>query len=79
MNYVYPYIELFSLQVFGLGNKTYEHFNAMGKYVDRRLEELGAIRIHELGAGDDDAKYASYDSVYKQTLSDVLMFKMDSV
>ncbi|MEJ1272644.1 P450 (cytochrome) oxidoreductase [Cricetulus griseus] len=40
--------------VFGLGNKTYEHFNAMGKYVDQRLEQLGAQRIFELGLGDDD-------------------------
>ncbi|XP_044531565.1 NADPH--cytochrome P450 reductase [Gracilinanus agilis] len=40
--------------VFGLGNKTYEHFNAMGKYVDNRLEQLGAQRIFELGLGDDD-------------------------
>ena len=43
-------------QVFGLGNKTYEHYNAMGKFVDRRLEELGAARVFELGLGDDDAK-----------------------
>lgn len=43
-------------QVFGLGNKTYEHFNAMGKYVDKRLEQLGAQRIFELGMGDDDGK-----------------------
>ncbi|ETE65154.1 NADPH-cytochrome reductase, partial [Ophiophagus hannah] len=40
--------------VFGLGNKTYEHFNAMGKFVDKRLEELGGQRIFELGLGDDD-------------------------
>ncbi|XP_071481377.1 NADPH--cytochrome P450 reductase-like [Diadema antillarum] len=40
--------------VFGLGNKTYEHYNAMGKYLDQRLEELGAERIYELGLGDDD-------------------------
>lgn len=45
-----------STQVFGLGNKTYEHFNAMGKYVDKRLEQLGAQRIFELGMGDDDGK-----------------------
>ena len=44
------------IKVFGLGNKTYEHFNAMGKYVDKRLEELGGTRITELGEGDDDAK-----------------------
>ncbi|XP_029847784.4 NADPH--cytochrome P450 reductase isoform X3 [Ixodes scapularis] len=41
--------------VFALGNKTYEHFNAMGKYVDKRMEELGATRVFELGQGDDDA------------------------
>ncbi|OWK11381.1 POR [Cervus elaphus hippelaphus] len=40
--------------VFALGNKTYEHFNAMGKYVDKRLEQLGAQRIFDLGLGDDD-------------------------
>ncbi|XP_062391923.1 NADPH--cytochrome P450 reductase isoform X1 [Sardina pilchardus] len=40
--------------VFGLGNKTYEHFNAMGKYVDKRLAELGAKRVFDLGVGDDD-------------------------
>ncbi|XP_066998024.1 NADPH--cytochrome P450 reductase isoform X2 [Anabrus simplex] len=41
--------------VFGLGNKTYEHYNEVAKYVDRRLEELGATRVYELGMGDDDA------------------------
>ncbi|PWA20469.1 hypothetical protein CCH79_00003706, partial [Gambusia affinis] len=40
--------------VFALGNKTYEHYNAMGTYVDKRLEELGAKRIFDLGLGDDD-------------------------
>lgn len=44
------------LQVFGLGNKTYEHYNKVAIYVDRRLEELGATRVFELGMGDDDAK-----------------------
>nr|KAG5690130.1 hypothetical protein BaRGS_003453 [Batillaria attramentaria] len=48
-------LEGMNYAVFGLGNKTYEHFNAMGKYVDKRLEELGATRIFDLGMGDDDA------------------------
>ena len=43
------------MQVFGLGNKTYEHYNATAKYVDKRLEELGAERIYSIGMGDDDA------------------------
>ncbi|KAM3962994.1 cytochrome P450 reductase [Aphomia sociella] len=41
--------------VFGLGNKTYEHYNAVAIYLDKRLEELGASRVYELGLGDDDA------------------------
>ncbi|XP_068151793.1 LOW QUALITY PROTEIN: NADPH--cytochrome P450 reductase [Drosophila tropicalis] len=41
--------------VFGLGNKTYEHYNKVAVYVDKRLEELGANRVFELGLGDDDA------------------------
>lgn len=40
--------------VFGLGNKTYEHYNEMGKFFDRRMEELNAVRVFELGLGDDD-------------------------
>ena len=42
--------------MFGLGNKTYEHYNEMGRYVDQRLEELGGERIYVRGEGDDDAK-----------------------
>lgn len=41
--------------VFGLGNKTYEHYNAMAKFVDKRMTDLGAQRVYELGMGDDDA------------------------
>lgn len=44
------------MQVFGLGNKTYEHYNEMGKFFDTKLEELGGERIFELGLGDDDGK-----------------------
>lgn len=41
--------------VFGLGNKTYEHYNEVAIYVDKRMEELGATRVYEMGLGDDDA------------------------
>merc|ERR1712226_7943 len=40
--------------IFGLGNRTYEYFNEMGKKIDQRLEQLGAERLHELGLGDDN-------------------------
>ena len=43
-------------QVFSLGNKTYEHYNAMGRFVDKRLEDMGANRVYERGEGDDDGK-----------------------
>lgn len=44
------------LQVFGLGNKTYEHYNEVAIKVDKKLEELGAHRVYDMGLGDDDAK-----------------------
>lgn len=40
--------------IFGLGNRTYEHFNAVARKLDARLEGLGAKRIGERGEGDDD-------------------------
>ncbi|XP_034946237.1 NADPH--cytochrome P450 reductase isoform X3 [Chelonus insularis] len=46
---------VFPHNVFGLGNKTYEHYNEVAIYVDHRLEQLGATRVFELGLGDDDA------------------------
>ncbi|KAI8143353.1 hypothetical protein BJV82DRAFT_684606 [Fennellomyces sp. T-0311] len=41
--------------VFGLGNKTYEHYNAIARLLDKRLSDLGATRHGERGEGDDDA------------------------
>ena len=40
--------------VFSLGNKTYEHYNSIGRQVDAELTNMGAIRIGERGEGDDD-------------------------
>lgn len=39
--------------VFGLGNSTYEFYNAMGAKLDERFEALGAERISPYGQGDD--------------------------
>ncbi|KAJ3299758.1 NADPH-cytochrome P450 reductase [Borealophlyctis nickersoniae] len=41
--------------IFGLGNKTYEHYNAIVRRMDRRLRRLGADRVGDAGEGDDDA------------------------
>lgn len=41
--------------VFGLGNRQYEHYNAIGRLVDARMEHLGAKRVYHYGEGDDDA------------------------
>ncbi|KAF2073437.1 hypothetical protein CYY_005254 [Polysphondylium violaceum] len=41
--------------VFGLGNKTYEHYNSVARVMDKRLEDIGGKRVFERGEGDDDA------------------------
>jgi NADPH-ferrihemoprotein reductase len=40
--------------VFGLGNRQYEQYNEMGRFVNKRLEALGAQRVFDYGEGDDD-------------------------
>ncbi|PGH13634.1 NADPH-cytochrome P450 reductase [Polytolypa hystricis UAMH7299] len=40
---------------FGLGNNTYEHYNAVVRIVDTNLTKLGAKRIGTAGEGDDGA------------------------
>lgn len=57
-----------SFQVFGLGNKTYENFNAMGKYFDKRMADLGATRIHEMGTGDDDSNIEDHFITWKEDM-----------
>lgn len=67
--------------VFGLGNKTYEHFNAMAKFVDQKLQSLGGKRIHPLGLGDDDANLEDDFITWKEAFwqSVCVEFKIEAV
>ncbi|EGZ21430.1 hypothetical protein PHYSODRAFT_299157 [Phytophthora sojae] len=38
--------------VFGVGNSMYLTYNAMGKFVDAKMQVLGAVRLCPLGLGD---------------------------
>lgn len=46
--------------VFGLGNKQYEHFNAVGKRMCKNMEVLGATAVCGRGDGDDDDNIGGY-------------------
>lgn len=43
-----------SFAVFGLGNRQYEHFAAVGKRLQKALAALGATPVCRRGDGDDD-------------------------
>ena len=49
-----PSLKGVSYAVFGLGNKQYEHFNAVGRRVFKALGALGASPLIPRGDGDDD-------------------------
>lgn len=61
-----------SFAAFGLGNRQYEHFNSMGKWVDMRLPQLGATRLLELGLGDDDADIEADFEAWRASLWSML-------
>ncbi|CAK7901038.1 NADPH--cytochrome P450 reductase [[Candida] anglica] len=64
--------------VFGLGNSTYEFFNAIGKKVDERLQELGGDRFVEYGEGDDGKGSMDEDYLaWKEVVLDSLKNKLD--
>eukprot|EP01135_Chromosphaera_perkinsii_P009412 Nk52_evm88s1737 gene=Nk52_evmTU88s1737 len=54
--------------VFGLGNKTYEHYQAMGRLVDEKLDACGAERLYIRGEGDDDANIEDDFDSWKKDL-----------
>ena len=54
--------------VFGLGNRQYEHYNAMGRFVAKRLNALGASEVFASGDGDDDGTLDDDFAAWKETL-----------
>ena len=63
--------------VFGLGNTQYEHYNSMGRLVNKRMKELGATPVYQYGEGDDDGTMEDdfdgwYDDLWTGLRRDVL-------
>ncbi|KAI9306955.1 NADPH-dependent cytochrome P450 oxidoreductase [Cunninghamella echinulata] len=54
--------------IFGLGNKTYEHYNAVARILDKKLTALGAKRIGERGEGDDDSSLEEDFLAWQETM-----------
>ncbi|KAH9980241.1 hypothetical protein BGW80DRAFT_1274264 [Lactifluus volemus] len=63
--------------VFGLGNKTYEHYNVIARQVDEHLTKMGATRIGERGEGDDDKSMEEDYLEWKDGMWDAFARVMD--
>jgi NADPH-ferrihemoprotein reductase len=66
--------------VFGLGNRQYEHFNAMGLFFDAALTALGGRRVGAqltldlpFGLGDDDGTLEDDFSAWRECVWPELM------
>merc|ERR1712142_272496 len=70
-------LEGVNFAVFGLGNKTYEHYNAIGKNMDKLLEKLGGERIYELGLGDDNENIDEHFITWQEPLWEKVVEKFD--
>jgi len=55
------YLKGLSYLVFGLGDTSYEVFNAMGKYFNEGLGELGGERIYKYGEGNAEGNLTEDD------------------
>jgi NADPH-ferrihemoprotein reductase len=62
---------------FGLGNNTYEHYNAMVRRIDEVFTKLGAKRIGPAGEGDDGTGTMEEDFLsWKETMWTELQMEM---
>ena len=66
--------------VFGLGNSTYEFYNAIGRNINEKLEQKGAERFADYGEGDDgtgtlDEDFLEWKDKVMDTLKNDLNFE----
>lgn len=62
--------------VFGLGNSQYEHYNAMGRSINKQMEAAGARRLYRYGEGDDDQNIENDFEEWKENLWSTLLENM---
>lgn len=67
-NDTFSYINLPPPRLCSLGNRTYEHYNAIGRAIDRRAEELSGQRFYDRGEGDDDSSLEEDFAKWKKGL-----------
>lgn len=70
-------LENLNYVIFGLGNRTYEHFNAVARKLDARLQSLGAKRIGERGEGDDDKSMEEDYLAWKDSMFEALASQLN--
>ncbi|KAK0539820.1 hypothetical protein OC835_000992 [Tilletia horrida] len=70
-------LENLNYVIFGLGNRTYEHYNEIARKLDDRLNQLGAKRIGERGEGDDDKSMEEDYLSWKDGMFEKLATELD--
>lgn len=70
--------------VFGLGNTTYEFYNAVGRRVDKQLKDAGAKPLGPYGEGDDgkgtmDEDYLAWKELVFELIHDELGIEQHAV
>lgn len=62
--------------VFGLGNKQYQHYNSMGRSINRLLLKLGGEIMYKYGEGDDSVALEDDFNAWKEGIWDELKTKL---